>query len=130
MIDSLQDYESSLLCQTGFFQDYTDYNRFFYDSVSEQDFASSAYFRTVKEEDICNILMYIDDFEKWVEIIGGELRDQYDFNQSSVAEGDFFYIKTKYGDETDFTPPEKFYNYTLYYFDMDAQTLYYFHSNS
>ena len=125
----LPDYKSKRLCETGGFQDYTDYNRYFYESVTEQAFTSSAYFKPVKEEDIINILMYIEDFENWVEVIGKELKEQYDFDKSYVAEGDFFYIKTKYGEQIDLTPPERFYSYTLYYFDMDTQTLYYFHNN-
>ena len=61
--------------------------------------------------------------------IGEELKDNYDFDKNIVSEGDFFYIETKDGEPIGQGTYGKFDNYSVYYFDVDAQILYYFHNN-
>ncbi len=129
VLTSLPDYESREFYTSGGFQDYTDYAKYFYDSITAQDLESSEHFTVTTDEDVEEILLHIDDFEGWVEAVGGELEENYDFDRSIVTEGDYFCIETKYGEPIGQGFYEKFYNYSVYYFDVDAQILYYFHNN-
>ena len=110
-------------------QCYTDYSKYSYDSITAQDIEASRYFTAATEEDVEEILLYIENFEAWVEAVGGELKDNYDFDKTNVSEGDFFYIETKYGEPIGERTYGKFENYTVFYFDVDAQVFYYFYNN-
>lgn len=129
VIASLPDYESKEFYTIDGFQDYTDYAKYTYDNISIHDLESSEYFSIVTSDDVEEILLYIDDFEGWVEACGGELKENYDFDKYIVSEGDFFYIETKEGEPIGQRTYRKFENYDVYYFDVDAQILYYFHNN-
>ncbi len=129
VIVSLPDYESEEFYTNDGFQDYTDYAKYTYDNITIQDLESSEYFTLITADDVEEILLYIDDFEGWVETCGGELKENYDFEKSIVSEGDFFYIETKEGEPIGQRTYRKFENYDVYYFDVDAQILYYFHNN-
>ena len=129
VIASLPDYESNEFYTNDGFQDYTDYAKYIYDNITIQDLKSSEYFTITTADDVEEILSYIDDFEGWVEVCGGELQENYDFDKSIVSEGDFFYIETKEGEPIGQRTYRKFENYDVYYFDVDAQILYYFHNN-
>ena len=129
VISSLPDYESNEFYTNGGFQDYTDYAKYIYDNITIQDLKSSEYFTITTVDDVEEILLHIDDFEGWVEACGGELKNNYDFDKTIVTEGDFFYIETKDGDPIGQGTYGKFDNYSVYYFDVDAQILYYFHNN-
>ncbi len=126
---SLPDYESREFYTSGGFQDFTDYAKYYYDSITVWDLESSEHFTVTTDEDVEEILLHIDDFEGWVEAVGGELEENYDFDRSIVTEGDYFCIETKYGEPIGQGIYEKFHNYSVYYFDVDAQILYYFHNN-
>ena len=69
----------------------------------------------------------VENFEEWVAVVGGELEENYDFDASAVSEGDYFYIDTKYDPAGLYHG--KFDHYTIYIFDVEQMTLYYFHSN-
>ena len=129
VIASLPDYESKEFYTIDGFQDYTDYAKYIYDNITIQDLKSSEYFTITTSDDVEEILLHIDDFEGWVEACGGELKENYDFDKSIVSEGDFFYIETKEGELIGQRTYRKFENYDVYYFDVDAQILYYFHNN-
>ena len=129
VIASLPDYNGKLFYTSGGFQDYTDYAKYLYENVTVQTFTSSKYFRETNLDDVDEMLLNIGNFEDWVDTIGGQLEDKYDFDKSIVTEGDYFYIKTKEGEEISQSPYGKFDNYTVYFFDMDTQILYYFHNN-
>lgn len=129
VISSLPDYESREFYTSGGFQDYTDYAKYFYDSITAQDLESSEHFTVTTDEDVEEILLHIDDFERAVAVTAEELRENYDFDKSIVSEGDFFYIETKEGEPIGQGFYEKFHNYSVYYFDIDAQIMYYFHHN-
>ena len=122
ILNSLPDYIDKEFYSSGGFQDYTDYGKYTY-AISEMELIHNSYFLRVAEDDIPEILSYIENFEGWVEITEFPA-EKYDFDTSLITEGDYFYILNKY-DETD----NKFWNYDLYYFDLDAQVLYYFHNN-
>lgn len=129
VIGSLPDYNSRVFYTSGGFQDFTDYAKYYYDAITVQNLDASKYFSAVAAEDVEEILLHIDNFEDWVETIGRELKNGYDFDKTIVTEGDFFYIETKYGEPIGQGTYGKFDNYTVYYFDVDAQILYYFHNN-
>ncbi|MBR3819409.1 MAG: hypothetical protein IKJ41_09735 [Clostridia bacterium] len=126
---SLPDYKNKEFYTSGGFQDFTDYAKYTYDTITLQDLESSKYFTITSAEDVEEILLHIDNFERWVEAIGGELKENYDFDKTVVTEGDFFYIKTKDGEPIGQGTYDKFDNYSVYYFDIDAQIMYYFHNN-
>lgn len=130
VIASLPDYESKeFYTNEDAFQDYTDYAKYIYDNITIQDLEYSGYFTITTADNVNEILLLINDFEGWAEACGGELKENYDFDKSIVSEGDFFYIKTKEGEPIGQRTYRKFENYDVYYFDVDAQILYYFHNN-
>ena len=129
VLDSLPDHISKEFYTSGGFQDYTDYAQYTYDSIPAEALKSSKYFTVTTGEDVDEILSYIDNFEARVEAIGGELKENYDFDRSTVTEGDLFYIKTKEGGSIGQGTYGKFDDYSVYYFDIDALVLYYFHNN-
>ena len=131
VLESLPDYESKELYSSGGFGDYTDYGKYRYENVDASVLESSEYFAEVAPGDLENIGSYLDYFENRVSVIGGELEQGYDFDRSLVSAGDYFHIRTKEGEPigTGGSVYRKFDNYTLFYFDPDSGTLYYFHSN-
>ena len=126
----MPDYESKeFYTNEDSFQDYTDYAKYIYDNITIQDLEFSECFTVITVDDVDEITSYIDDFEGWVELCGGDLKQNYDFDKSIVTEGDFFYLDTKYGEKIGQKIYGKFDNYSVYYFDIDTQILYYFHNN-
>lgn len=129
VISALPKYRSMELCTTGEFQDFTDYGVFTYDSLTAGDLESTGYFTEVTAADSEEILAHIKNFEEWVAVIGGELEEAYHFDKSAVSAGDYCYIDTKYGQPIGNSTYDKFDHYTVYFFDMQTQILYYFHNN-
>lgn len=129
VIASLPDYESKEFYTNHGFQDYTDYAKYTYDNITIQDLESSEYFTITTADDVEEILFFIDNFEEWVEVCGGELEENYNFDKTIVTEGDFFYIESKDGESIGQRTYGKLDNYNVYYFDVDKQILYYFHNN-
>lgn len=129
ILGSLPEYQSKEFYTSGGFQDYTDYAKYTYDFVPFEDLNASKYFTKTTIEDVEEILLHIDNFENWVEVIGDELKENYDFDKTVVSVGDYFYIRTKAGEPIGQGTYGKFSNYTVYYFDVDTKILYYFHNN-
>ncbi|MGN0115597.1 MAG: hypothetical protein ACI396_09735, partial [Acutalibacteraceae bacterium] len=78
---------------------------------------------------------YLDDFEKWVDLIRegkpkSELAENYDFDRSAIDDSDYYYI----GGRNSETLSDIDYNgqslYDIYFFDLQTNTLYYFHNNT
>ena len=132
VLNSLGKYKSHEFYTEGAFQDYTDYAKYYYDSV---DFADNEYFTKIEQYDTDNLNEYLDDFERWIECYrrndaSREIVVNYDFNRNLIDENDYVYIYFKHynfdsGDYNDM----KFYNYDVYFFDTQTNTLYYFHNN-
>ena len=93
VISSLPDYESREFYTSGGFQDYTDYAKYFYDSITAQDLESSERFTVTTDENVEEILLHIDDFERAVAVTAEELKENYDFDRSIVTEGDSSVLK-------------------------------------
>ena len=129
VIASLPMYESREFYTSGGFQDSTDYAKYTYRSVSAQRISSSGYFNEVTEDDIEEILSHIENFEGWVETVGDEVEENYDFDKSTVSVGDYFCIDSEYDPSVD-SYIWKYSDYTVYYFDTEGQILYYFRTNT
>ncbi len=128
---SLPSYLSKVFYTSGGFQDYTDYAKYTYFlPVTERTLKNSGHFEKVAAEDVAEILAHINNFESCVSACGGELAACYDFDASSVCEGDYFCLKSKYGQPLGQSSSYgKFDSYSLYYFDIENQILFYFHNN-
>ena len=123
VLSSLPDYQEKMYFSSGGFQDFTDYAKYTFDNMDASVLEANPYFIPVTSEDKKEILSYIENFENWVAIIGDDLAPKYDFDKSAIAEGDYFYIQFEY------TYDRRFQNYDVYFFDVDLQTLFYFHNN-
>lgn len=124
VLNSLGSYTSESVYSHGDWQDYIDYGKYRYESISVEN---NKYFQPVTEIDTESIQTYIANFEGCVEAI--ERNDQedtlvvnYDFDTSVISVDDYFYIYND-PDYPDFG------NYKVYFFDAETNTLYYFHSN-
>jgi hypothetical protein len=104
--------------------------------VISEELARNQYFSQVSEEDIPRIQEVVKDFEKWVaegkvsgEEDGRKLAENYDFAIEMISVGDYFYLD----DHGYYDPADKnylnFFEYDLYYFAIETQTLYFFHIN-
>ncbi len=137
VIDSLPKYQDMVKYTEGGFQDFTDYAIYNYGDLNVSALDNSPYFQKIYPGDVENILSYIENFEKWVEGFKSgsdksELAAHYAFDETIIGENDYIYIKTKegtaIGNSSNITYG-KFDNYSIYFFDADTNTLYYFHNN-
>ena len=129
VISSLPDYNNKEFYTSGGFQDYTDYGKYTYGNITTQEFEASEYFTIITAEDVEEIILHVDKFERRVDACGGELKENYDFDKTVINVGDFFYIDTKFGEPIGQGTYGKFDNYSVYYFDVDSKIMYYFHTN-
>lgn len=124
VFDSLGKYKSRQYYSSGGFQDYTDYAKYSFDYV---EFSDNSYFQNITVNSKENLETHIDDFEGWIQ----ELREceaenevvvNYDFDRSVISDTDYLYIY----DNPDYP---NFGCYDIYYYDVETNILYYFHSN-
>ena len=129
-LDSLGEYKSCEFYTEGEFQDYTDYAKYYYDSV---DFSNNEYFTKIEQSNIDVLNEHLDDFESWIETYreGDASRDivvNYDFDRSFIDSADYLYINSeKHTWDDGYT---SLVNYDVYFFDTQTNTLYYFHNNT
>lgn len=123
VLDSLPKYERKEYYSSGGFQDSTDYAKYAY-GIDESIISGNELLRPVTKEDFSTILDYVNHFESVVDVSRDFPSESYDFDKSIISEGDCFYISNHYEE-----PEHAFWNYNLYYFDVDASILYYFHFN-
>ncbi len=123
ILKELPVYRSKEIHSQGFWQDYTDYGKYFYKKVSEEDLQSAESFRKVSEEDVNEILKYIDGYESYVNNFGSDgiesIKEVYDFDKSVIDKDDYYYVSE--GNSYTF--------FHMYYFDMESQILYYFYNS-
>lgn len=112
------------------FVDYTIYEKYYYEDTEklQKKLDKNSYLSPVTEADIAEFNSYVDNFEKWLEHT--YFLNDYDFDRSIIDTSDYFYITGHYYDEPDFTEDEKFWNYDVYFFDTQTNTLYYFHNDT
>ena len=123
VIKALPRYDKKEFYSSGGFQDFTDYAKYTY-RITESDLAECESLRPVTGEDIPVILKYVEYFEECVNACQDFPSESYDFEKSIISTGDYFFVYNKYEE-----PDRAFWNYNLYYFDVDASILYYFHTN-
>lgn len=130
VLDSLPTYEQGVLHTHGSFQDYTDYGEYTYSGITAQTLDHNPYLRKVNVEDVAELAAYLENFEQWVELAGTcddcRLARAYGFSSNLLMQGDYFYLINNA------KSPEgiwQYSNYTIYYFSVEKQTLYYFHNN-
>jgi len=111
-------YDKAEYYQQGGFQDYTDYCKYYYKEEYDKSFEKSELYTKVTDKNIGGILVFFNEFEKWMETSGRS--NEYDFDIDSINIEDYVYID-----------PERntLKNYTIYLYDTDTHTLYYIHSN-
>ena len=129
VVASLGEYESHEFLTSGGFQDYTDYAKYYYTSA---DVSENPYLKRIDEQDLAVIDRHLDDFEMWIDTIkesepSNEVVLNYDFDRTMIDTEDYIYIDSEehtwsYGYTT-------LVNYNIYFFDMQTQTLYFFHNN-
>ena len=103
------------------FQDYADYCRYEYLSSQAHLFAEHNSYRLVQDSDFERISAYFSFFEQRLEAQGR--KDILDFETQYITQGDYMYLLTA-------TQPDPYYKFTLYYFDAESSTLFYFHNVS
>ena len=127
VLDSLGEPVESGFWTSGGFQDFTDYAKYRYSNVTSEELEQNSYFSPVSEEDLSKLQMVVEDFEEWVERSDKEeLVEHYDFSVEMISVGDYFYL-----DDHGYYDPEdenylSFFEYDLYYFAIETQTLYFF----
>ena len=114
----------------GGFQDYVDYGKYQYTGITEDILEENPYFQIVTEESIWELAAYLQNYEERVAFTEDcddcMLWEMYDFSSERFREGDYFCIVNEYEAEY---PSRKYHNYDIYYFSIETQTLFYFHSN-
>ena len=129
VLNSLGECRSCEFYTCGGFQDYTDYAKYYYDSV---DFTDNEYFSKIGQADINILNEHLDDFESCIEAHGyndasSEIVVNYDFDRSLIDSEDYLYIDSeKHTWDDGYT---SLVNYDVYFFDTQTNTLYYFHNN-
>ena len=133
VLNSIEKYKDHEFYSEGAFQDFTDYAKYYYDSV---DFTDNKYFSKIQQSDIDNLNEHLDDFEAWIDTYregdaSREIVVNYDFDRSLIDFEDYLHIYSETSTHTwdDGTTTTFFINYDIYFFDTQTNTLYYFHNN-
>ena len=129
ILNSLGEYKDYEYYSEGVFQDFTDYAKYYYDSV---DFSSNEYFSKIGQSDMYDLNEHLDDFESWIETYqNGDLTYEivinYDFDRNIIDKEDYFYIYSEKHTWDDGNT--SLVNYDVYIFDIQSNILYYFHNN-
>lgn len=129
IIASLPKYEKSDCYYGEGFQDYTDYCKYYFskNDIIIEELKENKYFKPITVEDVDEVKSYFENFKGWVEY--EEYKDKYDFRYESIDTSDYFYIENKDTCEKYENYPDKYAAYNVYFFDVQAKTLYYIHSN-
>ena len=122
-IVSLPEYDRADCYYSDGFQDYTDFCKYYYDKQDNilDEVKNSQYFKVIKPDDIIEINKYFDNFEERLEYV--DYKDKYDFQRNIIDTEDYFYI------ENNETEEHKYWDYDVYFFDVQTKTLFFIHSN-
>ena len=124
VIASLPQADTSDCYYSGGFQDYTDYCKYYYVKQENilEEVKNNPYFKPVTPDDITELNSYFDNFEGWLEYV--EYKDKYDFQRNDIDTEDYFYIKND-----EISEKHKYWDYDVYFFDVQTQTLFFIHNN-
>lgn len=118
---SLHGYEDKEYYTSGGFGDFVDYGEYRFKEKKMKKFESSKYYTLVTDGDIEHIRTYFSDFEGWLHTV--DYADEYSFDaDAQINAGDYFYIYNEYDNQP-------YWNYDVYYVDMESCTVYYIHAN-
>lgn len=136
VIASLPAYKTRQFYTSGGFQDYTDYGIYTFDQISEEDISYNDYFWLISDNNWEFVVSLMDDYESWVQLTkknepDSQLAKNYNFDRSCMNRGDYICImgkdESRLNDTVDIT--EIYWNYNIYFFDVESMTLYFFHNN-
>lgn len=124
VIASLGNYRTKELYTEGTVQDFTDYGKYTFDEAHPEN---SSYFEPLTEERMQTLCLYLDDFEGLVASLRESdpacaLASHYDFRRETLSSDDYWYLSV----DPDYPDYGK---YTIYLFDAETLTVYYFHNN-
>ena len=108
---------------SGGFQDYTDYGEYHFNNATIEKFKDSKWYTQVADKDVEYIKSYFEEFEGCLGYCW--YADSYSFDKDKqINAGDYFRIYNRYDE-----PGEKYYNYDVYYVDLETNTVYFIHKN-
>jgi hypothetical protein len=87
-----------------------------------EEVKNNTYFKPVTPDDITELNSYFDNFEGWLEYV--EYKDKYDFQRNDIDTEDYFYIKND-----EISEKHKYWDYDVYFFDVQTKTLFFIHNN-
>lgn len=115
--------DSKSAYSSGGFQDYTDYSEYHFNDRTIEKFKDSKWYTQVTDEDVDYIKSYFENFERWLDHCW--YADNYSFDKDEqINAGDYFRIYNRYDAEE-----KKYYNYDVYYVDLETNTVYFIHNN-
>ena len=101
------------------FQHYLEYYKYYYNTERDSDF--DKLYCKVNNTDINEIKLYCNDYK---ERMNKQNRlDEYDFNDNIIDENDYFILFDK-SNRNFGKKYERFYYYTLYFYDTSSHVLY------
>lgn len=103
------------------FQDFADYCRYEYRPTQISLFAEHAAYHIVENDDFEKVRAYIDFFEQRLD--RQNRSDVLDFDTQCITQGDYMCLLAS-------KQQDPYYRFTLYYFDTESSTLFYFHNIS
>ena len=124
VITSLPQADTSDCYYSDGFQDYTDYCKYYYAKQENvlEEVKNNPYFKPVTPDDITELNSYFDNFEGWLEYV--EYQDKYDFQRNDIDTEDYFYIEND-----EISEKHKYWDYDVYFFDVQTKTLFFIHNN-
>ena len=130
VLKSLGKYKNHEFYTQGAFQDYTDYAKYYFAAV---DFTDNGYFTKIQPSAIDSLNEHLDDFESLIETYREndptrEIVVNYDFDRSLIDDEDYLFIYSEQYDPCN-DGNMVLANYDIYFFDIQTNTLYYFHNN-
>jgi len=140
--DSLPDYESAEMYSNSGEIKLIKYGKYTYKDVTDEILSKNEYLKKLDLStlDVVAIDTIVTATERFDLMLGkldsensesvADLTANFDFDLGSVRAPNYFYVETVTGGKTDETPsPDTCDEFSLYYFDVDAQILYYFYVN-
>ena len=140
--DSLPKYESAVLYQNSGSAELIKYGKYTYSGVTDAELAKNQYFKKIDLEtlDIAKMDALMDSAARFDILLGkldakdsasvADVATNFDFDFGSLGAPNYFYVETVTGGKIDESPaPDTCDELTIYYFEIETQTLYYFYAN-